>query len=175
MKWSISKCSASLTVESGLNDHLLAQYKLIKVSPIEQPEKASIYYSMAAFVEDNTTFDQINMNYFFYLFCFTILSQLLLLCIKMIERPLLTFLFAHFTRKTRPNKINRRKNAERSLIYSKWEHQPKFADKECSNFPNLTKIKRTSTHTADHKRLSKTDLELLNSKHSIELHHRKKR
>lgn len=72
-------------MESGLNDHLLAQYKLIKVSPIEQPKEASIYYSMAAFVEDNTTFDQINMNYFFYLFCFTILSQLLLLCIKMIE------------------------------------------------------------------------------------------
>ena len=80
--------SSSLTVESGLNRHL--RDKILTVSTIalgEQAEKAKIYYSMSAYVEDNTrSFTELKLNYFWYLFHFTVFVPLLLLGFNVLEK-----------------------------------------------------------------------------------------
>ena len=77
-----------MTVESGLNEHLLDKLRTVSSIALgEQTEKAKIYYSMSAYVEDNTrSFTELKLNYFWYLFHFTVFVPLLLLGFNVLEK-----------------------------------------------------------------------------------------
>lgn len=82
------RSSSLLAGESGLIDHLLEQLRAVSlIDLVDQPEKAKIYYSMTAYVEDNTReFIKLKLNYFWYLFNFTTCFPLVLLFINLLEK-----------------------------------------------------------------------------------------
>lgn len=100
-------------MESGLNDHLL--YKIGTVSPISSGgQKAKFYYSMSAYIQDNTRpFTELKLSYFWYLLHFMVLVPLLLLGIKVLEK-------ARFIRR-RWTQVNAKgKWKWRKLKFSSW-------------------------------------------------------
>ena len=77
-------------MEGGLYSHLLEKYRTVSsISLGEGREKAKIYYSMSAYVQDNTrSFTKLKLNYFWYLLHFTIFVPLLLLGINVLEKAI---------------------------------------------------------------------------------------
>lgn len=75
-------------LESGLSDDLGNKIRTVSsVTFGDQKEKAKMYFSMSAYVQDNTReFTELKLNYFWYLLHFTLIGPLVLLIINLLEK-----------------------------------------------------------------------------------------
>lgn len=75
-------------LEVGLLNNMMKEIMAIRVKILESDEKPKFYYDLASYIDDNSIFTQIGVNFFFYLFSFVVFFPLSLLVINLVERVL---------------------------------------------------------------------------------------
>ena len=102
LKFQIST-SVSLTTEIGLNLHFIAGIKSVNFGNLKS--KGQIYTDVQTFIEDNTFFTSIKIDYFLYIFLFTFLFPSSLAFLRLLDsgrRSVASRIFRFFSRKIRP-------------------------------------------------------------------------
>lgn len=77
-------------LEVGFMNNMVKEITAVRVKIIESDEKPKFYYDLRSYIDENSIFTQIGVNYFFYLFVFVVLFSLSLLAINLVERTLLS-------------------------------------------------------------------------------------
>ena len=90
----------SLTTEIGLNIHFIESIKSVDFGNMKS--KGAIYTDVQTFIEDNTFFTSIKLDYFYYMFLFSFFfpSSLALLMVLSGGRRLVAKQFYAFRRKS---------------------------------------------------------------------------
>lgn len=78
-------------LEVGLLNNMMKEIRAIRIKIIESDEKPKYYYDLASYIDDNSIFTQIGLNFFFYLFAFVALFFLSLLAIKLLVESVLFY------------------------------------------------------------------------------------